>query len=39
MVSGSTIAPAFYMVFIAVLALVAMILSHEHTGQDLTEVE
>ena len=37
-VSGSAIAPGFYMVFIAVLALVAMILSHEHTGKDLSEV-
>lgn len=38
-VTGNNIAPAFYMVFIAVIALVAMVLSHEHTGQDLTEVE
>ena len=37
-VSGSAIAPGFYMVFIAVLALVAMILSHEYTGKDLSEV-
>ena len=37
--TGNNIAPAFYMVFIAVIALVAMVLSHEHTGQDLTEVE
>ncbi len=36
--TGNNIAPAFYMVFIAVIALVAMILSHEHTGKDLTEV-
>ena len=38
-VTGNNIAPAFYMVFIAVIALVAMVLSHEHTGRDLTEVE
>ncbi|OUO88006.1 MFS transporter [Gordonibacter sp. An230] len=38
-VTNNNIAPAFYMVFIAVIAFVAMILSHEHTGQDLTEVE
>ena len=38
-VTGNDIAPAFYMIFIAVLALVAMILSHEHTGKDLSEVE
>ena len=37
-VTGSDIAPAFYMVFIAAVALVAMILSHEHTGKDLSEV-
>lgn len=36
--TGNDIAPAFYMVFIAVLALVAMIMSHEHTGKDLSEV-
>lgn len=36
--TGSDIAPAFYMVFIALVALVAMILSHEHTGKDLSEV-
>ena len=37
-VTGNPIAPAFYMVFIALVALVAMILSHEHTGKDLSEV-
>ena len=37
-VTGSDIAPAWYMVGIACIALVAMILSHEHTGKDLTEV-
>ena len=36
--TGNDIAPGFYMVFIAALALVAMILSHEHTGKDLSEV-
>ena len=36
--TGSDIAPAWYMVGIACIALVAMILSHEHTGKDLTEV-
>lgn len=36
--TGNDIAPAFYMIFIAVLALVAMIMSHEHTGKDLSEV-
>ena len=36
--TGSPIAPAWYMVAIACIALVAMILSHEHTGKDLTEV-
>ena len=37
-VTGDPIAPAYYMVFIAVLALGAMIASHEHTGKDLSEV-
>lgn len=36
--TGDPIAPAYYMVFIAVLALGAMIASHEHTGKDLSEV-
>ena len=36
--TGDPIAPAYYMVFIAILALVAMVLSHEHTGKDLSEV-
>ena len=36
--TGDAIAPAYYMVFIAILALVAMIASHEHTGKDLSEV-
>ncbi len=37
--TGNTIAPAWYMVGISVIALVAMILSHEHTGKDLSEIE
>jgi MHS family proline/betaine transporter-like MFS transporter len=37
--TGSDIAPAYYMVAIACIALVAMILSHEHTGKDLSEVD
>lgn len=37
--TGNNLAPAWYMVVIAAIALVAMILSHEHTGKDLTEVE
>ncbi|WP_165055853.1 MULTISPECIES: MFS transporter [unclassified Adlercreutzia] len=36
--TGSDIAPAFYMVFIAAIALVAMVASHEHTNKDLSEV-
>ena len=36
--TGDAIAPAYYMGFIAILALVAMIASHEHTGKDLSEV-
>ncbi len=38
-ISGNNLAPAFYMVVIAVIALIAMILSHEHTGKHLSEVE
>ena len=37
-VTGNEIAPAWYMIVIAVIALVAMLLSHEHTGKDLTEI-
>ena len=37
-VSGNALSPAYYMVVIAVLSLVAMLLSHEHTGKDLSEV-
>lgn len=36
--TGDDIAPAYYMVFIALVALVAMVLSHEHTGEDLMDV-
>lgn len=36
--SGNQLAPAFYMVAIACIALVAMILSHEHSNKDLSEV-
>lgn len=37
-VTGNAIAPAYYMVAIAVIALVAMLLSHEHSNKDLSEV-
>ncbi len=37
--TGNEIAPAFYMVAIAVIALVAMILSHEHSSKDLADVK
>ena len=37
--SGDNLAPAYYMVAIALIALVAMILSHEHSGKDLSEVK
>lgn len=36
--TGDAIAPAYYMVAIAVVAMVAMVLSHEHTGKDLEDV-
>ncbi|MEG1435464.1 MFS transporter, partial [Gordonibacter sp.] len=36
--TGSNLAPAWYMVGVSCVALVAMILSHEHTGKDLSEV-
>ena len=36
--TGSGLAPAWYMVGMSCVALVAMILSHEHTGKDLSEV-
>ena len=36
--SGSSIAPAWYMVGVAAIALVAMILSHENTDKDLNHI-
>ena len=36
--TGSGLAPAWYMDGVSCVALVAMILSHEHTGKDLSEV-
>ncbi len=36
--TGNNIAPAFYMVVISIIALIAMIMSHEHTGKDLSEI-
>ncbi|MEG0027242.1 MAG: MFS transporter [Raoultibacter sp.] len=36
--TGSGLAPAWYMVGVSCVALVAMILSHEHTGKELSEV-
>lgn len=36
--TGSNLAPAWYMVGVSCLALIAMILSHEHTGKELSEV-
>lgn len=36
--TGSNLAPAWYMVIIAVIALIAMIASHENTNKELTEV-
>ena len=37
--TGNAIAPAWYMVAISAIALIAMLLSHEHTGKDLTEID
>lgn len=37
--TGDPVAPAYYMVGISVIALIAMLLSHEHTGKDLTRVK
>lgn len=37
-VTGSSIAPAWYMVAVAAVALVAMILSHENTDKDLSRI-
>lgn len=36
--TGSNLAPAWYMVAVSCVALVAMILSHEHSDKDLSEV-
>ncbi|WP_276310848.1 MFS transporter [Bifidobacterium sp. SO4] len=36
--TGSSIAPAWYMVGVAAIALVAMILSHENTDKDLSHI-
>ena len=36
--TGSSIAPAWYMVAVAAVALVAMILSHENTDKDLSHI-
>lgn len=36
--TGSSIAPAWYMVAVAAIALVAMILSHENTDKDLSSI-
>ncbi|MEG1561286.1 MAG: MFS transporter [Raoultibacter sp.] len=36
--TGSGLAPAWYMVGVSCIALVAMILSHEHTGKELADV-
>lgn len=37
-VTGSSIAPAWYMVAVAAIALIAMILSHENTDKDLQNI-
>ncbi len=37
--TGSQLAPAFYMVVIAIIALVCMLLSHEHTGKSLNDID
>ena len=36
--TGSSIAPAWYMVAVSAVALVAMILSHENTDKDLSRI-
>ena len=36
--TGNNLAPAWYMVVIAIIAFIAIMLSHEHTGKDLREV-
>ena len=37
--TGNPIAPAWYVVLISAIALVAMIMSHEHSDKDLSEIE
>ena len=37
--TGNAIAPAYCMIAIGLIALVAMIASHEHTGKDLNDVK
>ena len=37
--TGNPIAPAWYVVLISAIALVAMIMSHEHSHKDLSEIE
>ncbi len=37
--TGDNLAPAYYMVVISVIALVAMIMSHEHSDKELDDVE
>lgn len=37
--TGSNLAPAYYMVAISVIALIAMVLSHEHSDLDLNDVK
>lgn len=37
--TGDNLAPAYYMIGVSVIALIAMILSHEHSGKDLNDVE
>ena len=38
-VTGNAIAPAWYMVAIAVIALVAMLMTHDHSGKKLDDVK
>ena len=37
--TGDNLAPAYYMVVISIIALVAMIMSHEHSDKELDDVE
>ena len=37
--TGNAIAPAWYMVAIAVIALVAMLMTHDHSGKKLDDVK